>query len=588
MKNNSSIKEIYTLALREYEKNNFAAAEKLYNKILKINPNHFETVFLLGTLLAQNRQFSEAKKLLEKAIQISPEHLDSYNNLGNVLVELSEFKQAINCYERAIEINSNYIDTHFNYGNILKKLGKYKKAISSYEKVIQINPNYNNVYNNLGIVFRKLGEYKKAINCYEKEIQMQPANAGSYYNLGIVLKEVGEYHEAVNCYEKAVKINPNDLEARHNLGNTLEALGQFEQAINCYEKVLEYQPENLEYYFYLCLLKREILDINLEKKIYAIMEKKNLSKNNMAYGNFLLSKYELNKKNYKKELNFLITAHSYYYQSNQENYNKQNNYILNILPKINKLINLDNSNKGNKQIDDSVKPIFIVGVPRCGSTLIEKIITSGSKFIPMGEETGILSYLVKQKILDGERLVVKDDFKKLIFENYRGRKLIEENGDNIFTDKSLENFFYVGIIKKIFPHAKIINCKRNELSSIVSILQNNLIKSPWAHNLEQIFKYFDIYYRTIENYNKIYPNFIYELQFENFINDPEEESKKLMKYCELPWDAKCLEFYKRKDLISETASRIQIRKAIYTHSKKRYMPYKKFLDEYGKRYSWYN
>ena len=122
----------------------------------------------------------------------------------------------------------------------------------------------------------------------------------------------------------------------------------------------------------------------------------------------------------------------------------------------------------------------------------------------------------------------------------------------------------------------------------MSILQNNLISLGWTHNLEHIFKYFDIYYQMIEHFKKNFPNFIYELEYEKFVNEPEIESKKLLKYCNLPWDKKCLEFYKRKDIISKTASNVQIREAIYKSSLDKYLPYKKFLDKYGNKYSWFN
>ena len=122
----------------------------------------------------------------------------------------------------------------------------------------------------------------------------------------------------------------------------------------------------------------------------------------------------------------------------------------------------------------------------------------------------------------------------------------------------------------------------------MSILKNNLPGVPWAHNLEHIFKYFDIYNKMIENFNKIFPSFIYELKFEKLSNEPEEESKKLMKFCDLTWDKKCLEFYKRKDLISKTTSNLQIRKSIYQHSPEKDLPYKQFLNRYGDNYSWFN
>ena len=122
----------------------------------------------------------------------------------------------------------------------------------------------------------------------------------------------------------------------------------------------------------------------------------------------------------------------------------------------------------------------------------------------------------------------------------------------------------------------------------MSIFQNNLTGLAWTHDLGNIFKYFNNYFGIIEEYNAAYPNTIYQLEFEKLVNNPEEESKKLMKFCELPWDEKCLKFYKRKDFISKTASNIQVREAIYKHPLKKYLPYKNFLNKYGSKYSWFN
>ena len=144
------------------------------------------------------------------------------------------------------------------------------------------------------------------------------------------------------------------------------------------------------------------------------------------------------------------------------------------------------------------------------------------------------------------------------------------------------------MIKEIYPNTKIINCKRDVLSSIVSIFQNNLTELAWTHDLDNIFKYFNNYFDILNNYNKTNANTIYHLELEKLTNEPEKESKKLMNFCELPWDKKCLEFYKRKDLISKTASNVQIREAIYKHSLEKYLPYKELLVEYGKKYSWFN
>ena len=196
---------------------------------------------------------------------------------------------------------------------------------------------------------------------------------------------------------------------------------------------------------------------------------------------------------------------------------------------------------------------------------------------------------IKHKILKKESLNInKENFRIKIIEDYKKIGLIQEKNDYTFTDKSLENFFYIHLVKEIFPYAKVINCRRNAISSIVSIFQNNLTELAWTHDLENIFKYFNNYFEIIKNFKEVYPNFIYELYFEKLVNNPEEESKKLMKFCGLPWDKKCLEFYKRKDLISKTTSNVQIREAIYKHPSGKYLPYKFFLNKYGEKYPWFS
>ena len=550
-----TIKKTFTIASQNHQKNNFKVAKNLYKKILKINPNHFESIFYLGVLLLESNNFDRAKQLFQKAIRIQPNYAPAHNNLGIIFNALEEAQ----------------------------------KAISSYQKAIRIQPNYAPAHNNLGMVFQELGEFEKAISSYQMAIKIQSNYLAAHYNLGMVFQKMREHQKAINCFQKAIQIKSNHADAHNNLGMVFQELGEFEKAISSYQMAVKYEPENLAHYYYLSDLKEEILHSNLKNKIYEIIKRRNSTKKNIAYGNFLLSRYELKAKNYKKEFNHLLKGHHYYFESRNKQFKTQIEYWLNVLPNIKELVNLNKSSKNIKKNNNKINPIFIIGVPRCGSTLVEKVIISGAKYIPVGEETEILNFFVKQKIQ--QKQLLKSDienFQKKIIEKYKQKGLIQEISDYTFTDKSLDNFFYISLIKEIFPYAKVINCKRDALSCIMSILKNNLTGLAWTHNLEHIFRYLNIYYRMIENFKKIHPNFIYELQYEKFVKDPEIESKKLLKFCNLPWDKKCLQFFKRKDLISQTASNIQIRKAIYKDSIKKYLPYKQFLNKYGYKYSWFN
>ena len=465
---------------------------------------------------------------------------------------------------------------------------KLSEAEKFYKEILIIDPNHANAHNNLGLVYKNLGEFQKAIDCYQKAIQIQPNHANAHNNLGLVYKNLGEFQKAIDCYQKAIQIQPDYAGAYNNLGSLQKSLGEFQKAIDCYQKGLEYEPENLNYYYQLSNLEKKILNSSLKTKIVTIMKKNYLTKTNLAYGNFLLAKYEDHEKNYEKEFDYLLKGHQYYFESKEKNFRERIEYLLDIIPKIKELTSLDKLNQNTKEVGQKIKPIFIFGVPRCGSTLVEKIIASGRKYIPIGEETNIISSFVKENITSNAFKVDIEGSQKILFERYNQKCLVKKQNDYTFTDKSLNNFFYLGFIKKVFPDAKFINCKRNALSSIMSIIKNNLVDVAWSHKLGHIFKYFDIYYHITENMKKLFPDLIYELHYEELSNNPEVESKKLLEFCNLPWDISCLEFYKRKDIVSQTASNIQIRKAIYKDSMKKYLPFKQFLNKYGNKYSWFN
>jgi len=593
---NLDINETFALAHENYSKNYHKVAENLCQKILKINPNHFPSHFLLGLISVQYKNYKSAVYFFQKTIKNNHMYIPAYNNLGGVFKEMGKLKEAKNCYLKAIEIDPKYANAYYNLGNLLKEEGKFNDSITNYKKSIDLykndleskknQVNFVNVFYNLAGVHRELGKFNEAKDYYNKVIEINPNNERAQNNLGTVCKELGLYNEAVNCYKKAIKIKKDYALAFHNLGITYKLLGDFKNTILAYEKAIQYEPENFFHYYHLSDFKKEIINTELKNKVEKVINSGRTTLVNSAYGYFILSKFEQKNKKYKAELELLAKGHLNYYNATNEKFRKGVKYALEELPKIKKFTNFKNLS-GNYNI----KPIFIIGVPRCGSTLIEKVIAASDTNIPIGEETAVLSaFFEKQNLLNKKVLKKEDieDFRNKLYDIYNQKKLISKKSNYIFTDKSLENFFYINLIKEIYPKAKIINCIRAPISSIVSILQNNLTGISWAHDIKQIFHYFDIYYDMIEHHNKNLPGFIYNLNFEKFVSNPEEESKSLIKFCSLKWDKKCLEFYKRKDVISQTASNIQVREAIYKSPKNKHLPYKEFLNEYGINYKWFN
>ena len=168
------MEETFVLAFQNHKKNNLQVAEKLYKKILKKNPNHFDSIYNLSKLLAQTKRFDLAKPLLYKAIQLKPDYSKAHNNLGVILTKLKEDQKAISSFKKAIQIQPNYTDAYYNLGRVLQELGEHRKAIIYYEKTIQLKPDYSKAHNNLGIALQELGEHRKAISAYKNAILFVP------------------------------------------------------------------------------------------------------------------------------------------------------------------------------------------------------------------------------------------------------------------------------------------------------------------------------------------------------------------------------------------------------------------------------
>ena len=253
-KKNLTTEETFALAVQNHQKNNLQVARNLYKKILKINPDHFESIFYLGSLSLQTKNFDQAKPLLQKAIKIQPNFARAHNNLGMVFKELGEFQKGMSYFQKAIEIQPNFANAHYNLGIAFNELNEFEKAISCYEKAIQISPNYVAAYNNLGLVFHELNEFEKAINCYEKAIQINPNFENAYNNLGAVFRELKEHQKAISCYEKAIQINPNYVDAYNNLGIIFKELGELQKAVDCHQKAIQIQPDDAYAHYNLGLI----------------------------------------------------------------------------------------------------------------------------------------------------------------------------------------------------------------------------------------------------------------------------------------------------------------------------------------------
>ena len=482
--------------------------------------------------------------------------LDQENILKktSVLINKKKYEEAKFTLLNFIKISKNIkIGLKFYYQLYQATYGlrEFKNAKNYLEKCIKINGNNHIVFNNLANLFLVERNVLKAEKFYLKSIEKKNDYSIAYINLAILYEHLGKLEAAKKFYLKAIEIEPNQVSIYYNL-NRIDKNFLTEDKINFLN--------------------------NLQKKNEIRLVDK-------AYFFFLLAENERKKKSFNKEIDYLKKAHQSLFDADLNKNNQSLNYWINIIPNKYDKFTFKNENK----INDLAKlyPILIIGLPRSGSTIVEAILSSGNTKVENLGETSMLNgaLLSTHNLLTSNKNINLDLINNTIDQFMKDIKFYKIK-NNIFTDKSLENFFYIEIILKIFPKAKFIHTFRNLEDNIFAIFQQALTKISWTNSIENILIYIHNYLKIINLFEKKYPEKIFSISLEKLTDDPKEISKKLYKFCDLKWDDKVLEFYNRKDLIISTASNIQVRKNIIKYNYKKYTPYKDFLKIFSNKYDW--
>ena len=456
--------------------------------------------------------------------------------------------------------------THFfNEGNYWEALDYLK------ENTKQKNHILSDWY--LGNVYFKLHQYSKALEHILNFISVKKKDPLNLNFLGEIYLEMNQYKKANEVFNEILSIEPTNKLALLNLAKINLNIGNLEESENFYKTILENDQKNLSYIYSLSRINNEYLSDEILNKI----EKKNLTYINQIYLKLILAKkFELNK-DYKKEIENLSEAHRIYLLNKEKALNQQFNFHSKLLPKfMDKLKSL----KVNSFKD--FKPIFITGLPRSGTTLIERIIVSGKKNIQSLGETDVFDKVFfSNQIIKNQEKILQSNFNLLIekiLNQYKEQGLNNQN--DLFTDKSITNFLYLELINKIFPNAKFIYCSRNPLANIIGIFRSFLPSVYWSHSLEKIFSISELYSNRLNNLKKDNLENLLIINLEDLTNDPINVSKNLYKFLNLDWSKKCLES-NNKNLIIKTASNLQARNEIKKHDLDYIKSYSKILKELG-------
>ncbi|MFL2887090.1 MAG: sulfotransferase [Candidatus Pelagibacter sp.] len=483
-------------------------------------------------------------------------------------IKLKNYFKAEQILKKIIENNNTY-EFNYLYGNILKSQNKFQEAISAYEKSISLNNRFSEAYNNLANTQKKIKENENAIYNYLQAIKSDSSNLSAYFNLANLYRSEKKYEESINNYEKVLELNPKFVEALNNIGVIHLILGNFKNAIEYFQKTIEIDEFHSESYFNYVSSKKITKNDEIFLKLQNFIEKeKNIEvKNYKMY--FSLSKSYFDIENHELGFKYLKLAKNFNFDQIDSSFKKQ-------IKNFNKIKEYFLTNEASSIVFKNYKsiPIFILGMPRSGTSLIEQILSNHSN-VHGGGELDILPLTIENS--KWEKNTNYNESLSIIRNGYLS-KISKLSDKSFITDKLPGNFKWIGFILNAMPEAKILHLERNPMAVCWSIYKSNFDNPDmrFTNKQEFIAEFYNLYNDLMKFWKKKYPKNIININYEEFVGNSENNIRKLFQNLELNWENDLLNFYKNKRPV-ETSSFQQVRRKIYKNSSEEWKKYKNYL-----------
>ena len=455
-----------------------------------------------------------------------------------------------------------------------QSLGEYHKSIEIMEIALKANSRNPHFLNNIGLSHFRLNNFKKAEDYFKRGLDEAPKYISILNNLGTLKGFLNLNQEAILYFKKILEINDKLIEPHYNLAINYQDIGEFDKSSECLNKILSLDPKFTQADRLLSLMTKYTKDHPHYISIRNKLKELELNKIQQSHLYFALGKYFEDIEDYKESFLNYSNANKIMKENSNYNINDYKTEFARI-----KNFNFDDLFNSNNKI--SRKLIFIVGMPRSGTSLVEQILSSHHDIFG-GGELPFLDQGLKKTFLNSDfnQNLKNKDIQKLTLscrDEYLEKISSYDSSTKSFTDKAPLNFRFIGFIKYLFPNAKIINCSRDPLDITWSNFKNYFSNSlRFTNNLEDIGHFYKLYEDLMIFWKKKFPKFIHDIEYSELVENPKSEIQKLLNFCELDWDENCLNHHKNKRAI-KTASSTQARQPIYKTAIKSSDRYKDYL-----------
>ena len=568
-------------AVDRQSKGDYAKAKQLLDEVLGTLPRHADALHLLGILAQQTGDGNHALELMRQSIAIAPTNPIFHQNLGNLQTQLGDLLSAAQSYQRSLELDPRNIQCWIQLGDLLDRRAEYAHAEQCYVHALKLDMRDDDNWMRLARCLRHQDRLDEAISVYLDRLKQSPTNVRLLLDTGTALMKRGNLDQSAKAFREALRLDPASAEAQYNLGVVHAEQGDFEGAKQAYADALRLDPASTQPYPNLAAITRfkggEPLIGEMESRLGGgVAPDINL--------HFALGKayddagdHDASFAHYLKG-NALARRHISYSTESQWEFSRSvmRHFDRNTVARL--------AQDGS----DSKVPLFIVGMPRSGTSLVEQILASHPQVYGAGELTllqrELMSALGAASLkdlvhLDTARFASMPATQRqaVAAKTLSAMQRLAPDAQRI-TDKMPQNFLLLGLLHAFYPAAKIVHCRRDPLDTCISCFTVLFGEGQeFAYELAELGEYYGMYATLMKHWEQVLPaGSLLTVDYEEVVTDVRKTAELLLRHCELPWDEACVSFHENKRPV-QTASVYQVRQPLYRSSVGRWRRFEKHL-----------
>jgi len=568
-------------AMQNIGSGKFKEAQGLCEGIIAKQPNNAAALHALGLSHYMVRNYAAAIEHMSKSVQFDATNSQYFCNLGESLRRAQKPDAAIENFEKALALKPEYLHAHLGMANALRNLGRREEAAARYRLALALDPRFAEAYHYLGAMYMEQDRKTDAIALLRKSVAIKPDYAEARISLAQALDNDGQIAEAAAAYEALLADMPDNAAAHNNLANLLKTEGKIDEAVAHYEQALKINPRNVQAYYNLSRAQTTDGGEKERKSMETLLKSDDLAQPERINVHFALGKiYD--------DQGRTDDAFGHYQKGNDLDdrataFDPRAHAAL-----VNRMMKVFNEQLFSRRRgfgSESEVPVFIVGMPRSGTTLIEQVLASHPQVFGAGELDQI-AHLINAIPAEISGAPGYPNFANdldavtacRLGESYVSYVKRLSGGEARVTDKMPANFMHLGFIALLAPRARIIHATRNPLDTCLSCyFQHFTQPMPFATKLANLGQYYRAYEALMAHWRRVLPLRMIEVPYEDMVGDHDNMCRKIVEFSGLEWDDACLQFHKTKRSV-KTASTWQVRQPLYSTSVARWHKYDAFLE----------